>query len=107
MSLIQIVYWRDIPAQVKVREGRTRVSRPLPTRFQEAIDSAAMRTGASGTDEYLAEWRTSEASERADPPETVADDVVREFEALYTPERLRQLIDHGGSEVQNPVEDRS
>jgi len=96
MSLIQIVYWRDIPAQVKAREGRARVSRPLPTRFQEAIDSAAMRAGASGTDEYLAEWRTSEATERAGSPEAVADEVVLEFEASYPDERLETLIENAG-----------
>lgn len=98
MSLIQIVYWRDIPAQVKVREGRARISRPLPTRFQEAIDSAAMRAGASGTDEYLAEWRTSEATERAGPPEAVADEVVLEFEASYPDEQLKKLIENAGKE---------
>jgi hypothetical protein len=99
MSLIQIVYWRDIPAQIKVREGRTRFSRPLPTRFQEAIDSAAMRAGAIGTDEYLAEWRTSEAVERAGPPETVADEVVPELEAAYPDERLKVLVENAGKEV--------
>ncbi|MEX0787793.1 MAG: virulence factor [Anaerolineales bacterium] len=99
MSLIQIVYWRDIPAQVKAREGRTRVSRPLPTRFQEAIDSAAMRAGASETDSYLAEWRTSEPSERAGPPEAVADEVVLEFEASYPDDRLKKLIENAGKEV--------
>ena len=96
MSLIQIVYWRDIPAQVKVRQGRARVSRPLPTRFQEAIDSAAMRAGVSGADEYLAEWRTSEAIERAGPPEAVADEVVLEFETAYPDERLKKLIKNAG-----------
>jgi hypothetical protein len=49
----QILYWRDIPAQVRVRSGRQRVTRPLPARFQEAIDEAAMRGRATSTDEYL------------------------------------------------------
>lgn len=99
MSLIQIVYWRDIPAQVKVREGRARVSRPLPIRFQEAIDSAAMRAGASGTDAYLAEWRTSEGVERAGPPETVADEFSLELESAYPDERLKKLMENAGVEV--------
>ena len=98
MSLVQIVYWRDIPAQVKVREGPTRVSRPLPIRFQEAIDSAAMRAGASQTDAYLAEWRASEPSEKAGPPDAVADEVAVEFEAAYPDDRLRKLIENAGTE---------
>jgi hypothetical protein len=60
----QIVYWRDIPAQVKVRQGSRRVSRQLSLRFQEAIDEAAMRGQATDTDDYLAEWRSSEWQNR-------------------------------------------
>lgn len=98
MSQVQVVYWRDIPAQVKVRDGRTRVSRPLGLPFQEAIDAAAMRTGASAADDYLAEWRTSEATDRPGAPEAIADAVVGELESAYPPERLRKLVERGGRE---------
>ena len=40
-----ILYWRDIPSMVKAKIGRKRLSRPLPDRFMEAIDAAAMKTG--------------------------------------------------------------
>jgi hypothetical protein len=92
----QIVYWRDIPAQVKVRAGRARAARPLSDRFQIAIDDAAMRAGASGTDAYLAEWRTSEPIERDGEPDAVALALVAELEATYPPERLRTLASNGG-----------
>ena len=55
----QIVYWRDIPAQIKLRSENGRLARSLSPRFQEAIDAAAMRANATGTDAYLEEWRTS------------------------------------------------
>src|SRR3990170_1386325 len=58
MPRVQVVYWRQIPAQVKARQGNERASRPLSERFQQAIDEAAMRAGLSGTDAYLAAWRT-------------------------------------------------
>jgi len=92
----QIVYWRDIPAQVKVRAGRVRAGKPLSDRFQVAIDQAAMRTGASGTDAYLAEWWTSEPRERAGDPNALATQLVAELEAAYPPERLRALANNGG-----------
>ena len=55
MAAIVIVYWRDIPAQVVVETGgRGRrgggVKRELAPRFAQAIDAAAMRVGATGTD---------------------------------------------------------
>jgi hypothetical protein len=55
ISSYQIVSWRDIPAQVKARSGRTRAGRELSERFQVFIDRAAMRAGLFNTDDYLAE----------------------------------------------------
>ena len=40
-----IIYWRDIPSQVIFQRGRTREKAMLGSRFQEAIDRAAMRAG--------------------------------------------------------------
>lgn len=98
MASFQIVYWRDIPAQVKVKAGRTRAARQLTNRFQEAIDAAAMRAGLIGTDEYLAEWRSAEAEERAGEPEAVAEAVAAKLEAAYGDERLQHLVNNQGRE---------
>src|SRR4030067_742772 len=68
MTRVQVVFWRQIPAQVKARQGSERASRPLSDRFQQAIDDAAMGAGLSGTDAYLAEWHTSEGEDRAGEP---------------------------------------
>ena len=43
MPEVTIVYWRDIPAQVIVGKGRRGSKRPLPERFEQAIDRAAMK----------------------------------------------------------------
>ena len=91
-SSYQIVYWREIPAQVKVKAGRERASQPLSERFQEAIDAAAMRAGLVGTDDYLAEWRTVDGGERTGAPAEVAPALAAELEAAYPDERLRRLI---------------
>jgi hypothetical protein len=94
-----ILYWRDIPAQVIVKAGRTSEKRELPERFIQAIDASAMRVGAKDSDAYLAAWRRG-------TPETVSDDLAIEadnaFAALledYPMERLKRLIDGGGVET--------
>ena len=94
----QIVYWRDIPAQVKAKAGRTRAGKQLSERFQVYIDRAAMRSGLFNTDDYLNEWRTSEAQEREGEPDAVAEAVAAELEAAYPDTRLEQLVDTGGRE---------
>ncbi|MCX6025640.1 MAG: virulence factor [Chloroflexi bacterium] len=96
---VQIVSWRDIPAQVKVRAGRTRISRPLAERFQRAIDEAAMRAGKSGGDEYLTEWRTSDPETREGEPASVAEEFVAEIEAAYPEARLQALVARRGIEA--------
>jgi hypothetical protein len=98
-SSFQIVYWRDIPAQVKVKAGRERAAKPLSERFQVFIDRAAMRAGMFNTDDYLGEWRTGEAIERAGEPQAVAEAVIAELEAAYSDERLETLAQNGGKEI--------
>ena len=54
---VSIIYWRDIPAQVTARAGRTNVQKELSPRFMAAIDEAAMKSGAINTDSYLEGWK--------------------------------------------------
>ncbi len=68
----QIIYWRDIPAQVKVKAGRQRAARPLSDRFQDAIDQAAMRAGKTDSDAYLEEWHNGDWQKRAGAPEALS-----------------------------------
>ncbi len=97
MTSYQIVYWRDIPAQVKVGTGRSRVGRQMSLRFQEAIDRAAMRSGLFNTDDYLQQWRTSAPEAREGDAEAVADAVAAEIEAAYDAQRLEALAQAGGT----------
>ncbi len=94
----QIVYWRDIPAQVKVKEGQARATRQLSERFQEAIDRAAMRAGLFNTDDYLDEWRTGESRAREGNAEAVAESVAAELEAAFSDGRLEAIASQGGRE---------
>ena len=46
-----------VPIYIVSKEKRERHRVELPSRFQVAIDRAAMEAGVTGPDEYLAEWR--------------------------------------------------
>ncbi len=91
-----IVYWRDIPAQVIIRQGRTAEKRELPQRFIQAVDRAAMLSGARDSDAYLAEWRRGEPEPCGDDLKAEADAAVAAIEAAYGAERLKALADRGG-----------
>ncbi len=95
MPQLTIVYWRDMPAQVIVKAGRTKESRKLDERFEQAIDMAAMRSGASETDAYLEEWRREITEVEGDLAE-IADTTQQNLEAEFDQDRLKALIANGG-----------
>jgi len=93
-----LVYWRDIPSQVIVQRGRTRKKALLSSRFQEAIDRAAMRAGKGSSKAYLEEWRrVVSTSDASDDLQTIAESEACRIEAEYTDDRLLSLIRNHGS----------
>jgi Virulence factor len=93
-----ILYWRDMPAQVIIKEGRKTAKRQLPERFEQAIDMAAMKAGKRDTDAYLAEWRKGEPEPIAgDDFEALAEAEAKRLEAEFPQERLVALANAGGS----------
>ena len=93
-----IVYWRDIPAQVIIKQGRRAAKRELSLRFTVAIDMCAMRTGAGDSGDYLAEWRKAEPTPVSDDLEAEADKAAADLEATYDRERLVALVKSGGKD---------
>jgi len=92
-----VVYWRDMPAQVIIKEGRKTAKRQLPERFEQAIDMAAMKADKRDTDAYLAEWRKSEPTPiEGDDFEALAEAEAKRIEAEFPQERLVQLANAGG-----------
>ena len=83
MTTYQILFWHDIPVQVRAGGRRERVSVELPARFQAAIDSAAMAAGLTGTDGYLSGFVWSAAAERDGAPAEVAAAVAAEMDAQH------------------------
>ncbi|MDR3495741.1 MAG: virulence factor [Ancalomicrobiaceae bacterium] len=98
MPDVTIIYWRDIPAQVIVGSGRKATKRELPERFQQAIDAAAMRSGARDTDAYLADWHKVPLGARDGEAEAVVASVAEEITNLYEGGRLARLVEAGGQE---------
>ncbi|MFD1508633.1 virulence factor [Lacimonas salitolerans] len=96
MPEVTIVYWRDIPAQVIVGKGRRGSKRQLAERFEQAIDRAAMKSGAAETDDYLAEWRKAAPYTVEGDPMEVAQAEAARLEAEYDQDRIKALIANDG-----------
>jgi hypothetical protein len=81
MAQFQILYWQDIPSQVKAWDDFDEVKVELAPRFTERIDRAAMQKGLTGTDAFLEQWRWGDEQERNGTAQEVADAVRRELES--------------------------
>jgi hypothetical protein len=98
MAEVTIVYWRDMPAQIIVGAGRRGLKVKLSERFEQAIDRAAMASGAASTDDYLADWRKAAPyTVEGDDADVAAREAAR-IEAEYDTEKLKALIATGGRE---------
>ena len=100
MASLIITVWRDLPSQVTVKLARREEKRMLSAKFQEAIDMAAMRAGASDSDAYLADWRRGEPAPCGDDLAAEADRAAADLEAAYDKDRLKALIANGGRNSQ-------
>jgi Virulence factor len=76
-----VLYWQEVPSQVKAEDEVDDVTLPLDPRFMERIDRLAAQRGLQGSDDYLAHWRWSDPQEREGTAEEVAQAVRRELEA--------------------------
>jgi hypothetical protein len=83
MATYKILYWQEIPSQIKADDGADEVSLAMPPRFMERIDALALKRGLQGTDDYLAQWNWSEEEERDGTAAEVADAVKAELEAQW------------------------
>ena len=81
MARYKILYWQEIPSQVRAEDDLDDVTVPMPEPFMARIDQVAMRTGLAGTDDYLDLWRWSDEEERPGSAQEVAEAVAAELAA--------------------------
>jgi len=81
MATYKVLYWQEVPSQIKVEDDETDVTLQMSERFQERIDRLAAERGLGGSDDYLAQWRWSEEADRDGAAQAVAEAVRDELEA--------------------------
>lgn len=94
-----IVYWRDIPAQIILKQGRKTAKRQLPERFQEAIDRAAMRGGLAGSDAYLEAWRRQTNSVESTDLDMTAAHLAAALDEAFSDARLQSIVRQAGHDL--------
>jgi hypothetical protein len=81
MATYKVLYWQEVPSQVKAEDDEEEVTLPLPARFMERIDRLALQRGLHGSDDYLAQWKWSDEEDRDGSAREVAEAVLAELES--------------------------
>ncbi len=82
-SKFQVLYWQDLPSEIKAWDDFDEVKISLPARFAERIDASAQKQGFIQADSYMAHLRWGDIVERAGSPDEVAQAVKSELEAKF------------------------
>jgi Virulence factor len=77
----KILYWQEIPSQIKAEDERDEVTLSMPPRFLERIDQLAAQRGLQDADDYLGQWQWSEEQQRDGSARDVAEAVRSQLEA--------------------------
>jgi hypothetical protein len=84
MAFYQILYWQDIPSQIKAWDDFDEVKIELASRFMNKIDQKSIALGLTGTDDYLNQWQWSERDQRPGTARQVAEAVKKELEGNFS-----------------------
>lgn len=84
MASYQILYWQEIPSQIKVMEGIDELIVELDPRFMVQIDRVAAERGCEEEDAYLAGWHWGEPLEKEGTLAEVVALVKQEIETEFT-----------------------
>ena len=81
MAVYKILYWQEVPTQIKAEDDSDDVTLMLDGRFMEQIDLLAAKRKLQASDDYLAQWKWSDEMERDGSAREVAEALKAELEA--------------------------
>ena len=83
MAFYKILYWQNIPSQIKIWDYFDEIKIEMPPRFMVKIDQAAKEKGLIGNEDYLAQWNWSDENEIDGEPSEVAEKIKSELEEKF------------------------
>lgn len=81
MATYKILFWQEIPTQIKAEDDVDEVSVMLDDKFMTRVDILAAKRGLQSADDYLAQWKWSDEQEREGTAHQVAEALKAELEA--------------------------
>jgi hypothetical protein len=86
VAIYRILYWQEVPTQIRVEDDEDDVTLELDGRFLRQVDILAVKRGLQAADDYLAQWKWSDEAERPGSARVVAEALRAELEAKGWPD---------------------
>ncbi|HEY4329301.1 MAG TPA: virulence factor [Phycisphaerae bacterium] len=83
MATYKVMYWQEIPSQIRAEDSGGEVDLQMPPKFMEYIDKVATERGLGSSDDYIAQWKWSDEEDRDGTAQEVAEAVMAELEAKF------------------------
>ena len=83
MATYKILYWQEIPSQIKAEDddGERSQSAARIKSFRSGSTNSPPSAACSGSDDYLAQWNWSDEQDRDGSAQEVAEAIKAELEA--------------------------
>ena len=95
MARYQILYWEHIPLGVKATDVNGTVRENLPTRFQEAVENASLKTGQTSAAAYTSMFKWGKEQEKEGTAKEVAAAIAKELDQTWDEEEALGLFERG------------
>ncbi len=93
MAKVRMMYWKEVPVQVKAEDESDTVSLPLEDRFQQGADAISMFDGSAGSDEYLMAWNWGEYMEFDGSAQQAAETLARSYNEGFPKDFVARIRD--------------
>ena len=95
MSTYKILYWKEIPTQLKYKDNNgDEISYPLSLSFQTTIDAIAMHDGSIESGAYLDAWEWGPEIETKSDPNKIIESYDQNIPKSFI-NKLKKLHDEG------------
>ena len=93
MARVRVMYWKEIPVQVKAQDEWEEVSIMLDDRFQQGVDAVSMLDGSSRSEDYMMGWQWGPITNVLGDARDAAQELAERFNGGFPQDFVSRIRD--------------
>ena len=104
MAKVRVMYWKEIPVQIKAEDEWENVSIMLDGRFQQGVDAVSMLDDSSSSEDYMMGWQWGPVTDVFGDAREVAQEMAERFNEGFPRDLVARIRDlhHSGDRDSRP-----